>query len=688
MVIMSYFSNLKRFSGKLQSHTLTDEDLNLLQNEKYTRECIPFAFGFVIKIGSDKKPDESFKQCINRMKNLDSKSQAKLQEDDFALKLENKNIDDLDVSFLYSLTSIICNVPPWAKGGKWKSTQDTGSLEHVLREAKELRNKHVHEPNTSKSSELHNQMKTSLEAVILTAFKIFSANKDQSIVTSMYDETNKAIRELDQKFVAIALQCFRGTYMTSYIKERVKRKGRQEMTKIWEDSFSHFVLPLSCNVKCKRNQVFSEITFSYRDKQVAGRIDYFSCYDFFRHGESRFKLIEGTPGSGKTMFLKFIVDSWLTVTNDSLHQDLDRFEIIILIECRTCRRWNLAHLLKEKLSETLEFLPDDGVTDAANQLEILFLVDGYDEVNDQSKLLIWDVIDMSKNHSNWFFVLSARPEACENFTRELTRRGILLYDTIRMEPLSSISKMIKFLKKYDEDENSLSFQAVENKLKEVPDTVLTILGQPILLAMAYILFKKELNFIQELTNERIVFAKILQICEEDLSNKIEEDGCFDPQDVANELMDKIGILSLELHLSGDYFLRNDKYRAFIKKCKREIKERIQYDKALSCIFSKEQDSYNFPHTSIQEYLAAKHIFQKIVRNHKIAIQSESTSGLFSWLSWGFNIFLPQSKRSNKIKTEICGCTEIKSEGWGRYKILICCALTLSPLLKIFKLFLL
>ena len=192
--------------------------------------------------------------------------------------------------------------------------------------------------------------------------------------------------------------------------------------------------------------------------------------------------LQGESGSGKTTLLRAIQEDILRKEEEKQFEGSKAFEIPSLIACRNSSYRTMTEFLGKELSKIAERVNgNDLIETAVGKMNSLLLVDGLDEINDDSKVLIEDVIMFLKNHTNAKCIFTSRPHAVKKFQNQLDKEG-LPYQTLKIEQIRTKEEQLKFLK-----------IACQNgrKIAEAYEKVNLELQSPVLLAIYSHFYSKD-----------------------------------------------------------------------------------------------------------------------------------------------------------------------------------------------------
>ena len=569
--------------------SLKEGDLNILQNHLALRQCVVI-FTLLLKWGCKKLPSETYREFIQKKTSLSKyeKNFLSVNQD----KLNETCPDKYDVTFLYSLIPIICDgIVPIGTDEHKLRVSDTTSVDYLLKKAKDCRNTLAHEEDKASSLDIFENLKETLVSLIKSAAILYGISKE---------EEDAAISGLDEEFWSISRKCLSGKWLTDYIIKKL-REAKGEMKKSWEENNSHLFLPLSKEKSYQRRKVYSPIKLTSDSNSGGGSRKNIQLDDLLKKRNDAITVVVGNPGSGKTTLLKYTIDR----SFDEDLQDVNEFDLVVLIPCRTCFHKDLVHLLKERFPKTLQFLPDEGILDASTQIKINFLIDSYDESNKESKALVNGIIRRSSCYENWSFVVSMRPYALQEFLEELYSSDISSFDVVSIEPITSVRDKENFLRNYwVQDREGSDFSCV---IERVSNQVLEMLNSPFLLSMFYALLLSESSEIEKITNEIALFKAIWMEIKKDILNKVIDGttNVCNPKTVTDKIMVAIEEFSLDLFCRCIYRINQEEYDNFNMRLKELTALDMEFENVLSCVFSRDNDCYQFWHTSFLEYLSAR-----------------------------------------------------------------------------------
>ena len=586
--------------------TLNEEDLKNVKIKLTEKDLITLGLKTVLTWGCLKDPGTKYIDYI-KVKYKDNLEKLSKNERDFVRKnykkLEVTDSSNFDVTFLYSLISIVCEKIEFL-GTKEHSAKlkDPDSLEFLLKKVKDIRNKFVHEDAATLPSDIFDEVNQNLEKLLTKAAGEFG--KDPQTLSD-------AIAELDKEILFIGKKTYSSGWLSVFIKQKIYKRGVSELKETWMNMSETLPVPLMQDKKFTRKQVYSQLKMTVPDANSTNKVREVKLDELVDSRLSQFALIKGPPGAGKTVLSKHLMDLHLEKA-----QEMNK-DVLLHVSCRTANQGTIGSLLKESLSKTLCFTEEKDVVDVAPQLSITFIIDGYDEANKDFKKLLKGIF--SKKCPNWSFLISSRPQACEELQKELRKQDISPIEVVSLQPLSSTNEKWEFIKKFM---NAHPIEGVdESCLDNLSDKAVDMLSSPVLMCLFYALLARGKVEAPTLNNEGTFFSAVLEEIKEDMIRRIEEccEADKNPRLTAVKVLNLVSKLSLEVFSSGSYLILPDKYDAFMSEIESrgEIKHfhDIDFTSVLSCILSRDEKGCNhFWHTSMQEFLAARFIILKIEGN--------------------------------------------------------------------------
>ena len=584
---------------------LRKEDVPTIIRAKLTEtNLIALGLRKVLTWGCSKSPGTEYQDHIR------DKYGDKLEEEKFknvkkilnqnSAKLKAKECNEFDVTFLYSLIPILCDgIEFLGTKGHSDKLKDSNSLEFLLKEAKDYRNRFAHENIATLPPDIFDEVNQNLEKLLKKAAGEFG--KDPQALSD-------AIAELNKETFSVKKESQSRESIIAFIMEEIYKGAISELNGTWKNMSETLAVPLMQDKKFTRKLVYSQLKMTVPDATSTNGVREVRMDELVDGRQSQFALIKGHPGAGKTVLSKHLMDLHLEKAEEM------KKDILLYASCRTSNQETIGGLLKESLSKTLCFTEEKDVVEVAPQLSITFIIDGYDEANKGFKKLLLALF--SKKCPNWTFLISSRPQACEELQNELRKQDISPIEVVTLQPLSSTDEKKEFMSKFMK---AHPIEGVdESYLDTLPDKAVDMLNSPVLMCLFYALLARGKGEVTTLKDEGTFFSSVFEEMRMDMIKRIKESCGADknPHVTADIVLDYVSKLSLEVYSSGSYLILREKYRAFEKDIVSsgaiQHSQGMDFNTVLSCVLTPDKDgSYHFWHTSVQEYLAARHIIQKL-----------------------------------------------------------------------------
>ena len=585
------------------SSILDEQDFAIVRRKRTETDLIARVMAKIISWGCTKSQNTTFHDHIkaiygDELKNLNRKNKIWVEEN--LTKLKNCDCSTFDITFLNSLIPAVCDKITVFGTNEYKAKlQDPTSLESLFKKVKDTRNKFAHEGVPTASPDELDEVNQNLEDLLNKAASVY--NKDQQTL-------DDALTELRKGIVAIGKKSFSSDWLSDFIKQKIRKGAINELNETWMNMSETLPVPLMQYKKFTRKQVYSQLKMTVPDDTSTNRVREVKMDELVDSRQSNFALIKGPPGAGKTVLSKHLMDLHLEKVKEMTK------DLVVYISCRTTNQGTVGGLLKKSLSKTLCFTEEKDVVDVAPQLSITFIIDGYDEANNDFKRLLRDLF--SKKCPNWSFFISSRPQACEELQDELRKQEISPIVTAKLEPLSSTDEKREFMLKFM---NEHPIKGVDkSNLDTLLNEAMEMLNSPVLMCLFYALLARGKGEANTLKDEGTFFSAVFEEIRMDMIRRIKESCEADknPNVTADIVLDHVSKLSLDVYSSGNYLILHEEYRAFEKDILSsgaiQHSQDIDFNKVLSCVLTPDKDgSYHFWHTSMQEYLAARFIIMKL-----------------------------------------------------------------------------
>ena len=618
---------------------IDEEDLNVSRNMTAMFECAPFPYILLIIWTWEKLCNETIEEFVirkdilthNNIKGRDAKSWWKRN----GQKIKSNNMTGWDVTFLHEFLPMVCERKFMKPGGQDYEVKirDTNSVEYLLKTIKELRNNvcHVRKNTVSQNvvANLQDLIKKCVE----------KGGQDCG------RQTSEIIRE-----ISIIESVFRTIKNRTYTLKEKKQFIRDIMlsrcNEFLENELHNFrmLLPGYDNNLFDIHEMYCEVNLSqtYNSDNIGGRFSPVTKNEFSSSQlgslTQKFNIIGAESGSGKTTIMRMFYRNLLHELRDDVldkinnsRDDAQKYTLPVYIECRTVTCDNLEDFLIDTFSKKLGITEVDDLMNAFTLLGgVKFLIDGYDEINEKSRKLVESVIDycLDERRKNVQCIVTARVQASNDFAKLVQRKssGFADIGRFRIERITDFDSKLRFIRKYEEL-YAVPADAFLTQMNNQKPSVLGIFSSPMLIAvfcsLCFDANKSKTEII--LTDSTRVYEAFYRLFRKNIELKLSIcSRTCDLTEASQTIMDLLCQYSFKLFREQKYYLTVGDYENLVESCMQNNLPYSDIESALTCVLSPElsirgDESYQFYHASIQEFLAAKWAIKNI-EQHPIESQ--------------------------------------------------------------------
>ncbi|KAG7163828.1 putative NACHT domain-containing protein 1 [Homarus americanus] len=330
-------------------------------------------------------------------------------------------------------------------------------------------------------------------------------------------------------------------------------------------------------------------------------------------------LLLGQAGCGKTSLCHYILRDWYR--QDEKLAGLKRFDLVFLVEIRTVKSKCLEdYLTQQRIKETCKEFEACDIIPVLKELDVLFIIDGFDEANKTSKKLVDDIF---KEFGNQRILLTTRNEyhhdailvSRKHFVDYLVV-DICGFDDVRFEEFTE--KVFKAVTGNENECQNMVGEFMKHvKECEVPREYLRL---PLTLALLIYLWNDNHDILNSVTSATSLYSELFRLCQK----KLEERLCpIKPKSrEVKELLLYLGEQAWFLLKSEYICINNEIVTKIKKKCQNEDVDEIQFMSAfLVCEYDEDADTneylYNFLHKTQMEYLAAGYLVNLVKKGKSL-----------------------------------------------------------------------
>ena len=368
----------------------------------------------------------------------------------------------------------------------------------------------------------------------------------------------------------------------------------------------------SKGMKLQLEEVYTKLTVVSKGEEEGSEIDVDDIFGSSEEDNDPLVLVEGSPGIGKTTFCLKLAHDW---ANGAMPGNFPSFKLVFLLKCRDIIKDVVEEIFEQLLPEdrkekTKEAL-DNFLEDLNNQKQTLIILDGLDELPDQSEDRVNKVLGRKK--LSFCYVLATTRQEKGIYTREQFKFNICL----AIEGFSE-EDSFEYIRKHFRSIGTKHSSKGERLIEEIECNSLLreLQRNPLNLLLLCVVYEDHEGSLPSSSTglyQTIVRCLLRRYCAREELKAAEKDEDLDKQFELPILA--LGELAWKCLLDD----RLSFYEDGLEELERSNENIVA--RRLGLVYKEEsfkrlqpRHAYSFLHKTFQEYLAASHIVYKFRRS--------------------------------------------------------------------------
>ncbi|XP_018026429.1 NLR family CARD domain-containing protein 4-like [Hyalella azteca] len=546
---------------------------------------------------SDKGPEDTYRAYLERHHGstleLVLKKKWRLPHED----LDSKTPENMDITLLYALFKILVEV----KNDFRKTTKFMKKLTAVRKVGNDL----LHLKISMKDLKLYDEVAPKMAELLDEAKKLYPSS-----ITEIISIGKEIQHDIKCGFSPggrdLAYNCY-----------WVATKGRQIVNQRFQEYAKEDLL---FDAGCvERLAVFHQLEVTSEEEEK----NELTLEQLFVSLKERIAIVSGVVGAGKTTLLMYLMLQF-SGPQSAIPNHLQCFEIVVFIQCRDRYNKNLKEVVEEHFGALCADMTAEDILLTLQQLRVLFLIDGFDELNEVSSAVLHELLDKTW-HQGSRILITTCPQAVEDL-KNLLRNKCKVSEEYKILQISELRKQLDFIEKYGLylTKSSDAALAMRERFSSLNPKLQSLFTQPILLLYFCSIYKEtpekidHWRSLNDLSMDRFELQKIV------MKRKLSDKGVNDPDLLIDKILRVIGKWALEFLACNHVTFTCADILILKEPCSDKIKAHTSVVEVGTEVFlnimlvvekspsGTRDTTYSFPHKSVQETVAANYVVRKMM----------------------------------------------------------------------------
>ncbi|XP_047739544.1 uncharacterized protein LOC125178854 [Hyalella azteca] len=585
----------------------------LSQNYFCIMELCPKYVGRILSLEcGDKNPTETYKKYLERLRG------QSFSQTEWKKKSGNKSMaslfeteatsDNMDMTTLFQLFQMIFEV-------KKNDTRDPTEVINKLKAVKDVRNDMTHNEKSMRDQKRIDEIEKKMKELIQKSGEFYKL-----------PESETRLMEHDLQVEIRSGPTSAGKKLAYHI-HRLLSEGKEYVRLRFQD-LTKEDLPFDAG-RVDRSGVFHAPEMTLQDEE-SKTFKYQCVFD----ASDKIVIVLGDAGAGKTTLLKNIILQFIKLQNlaNTIAVGLAKphphflydFEILVHVECRDRTSKTLHEVFVGLFGPVCTDIRKEGTLQALSRLRVLFLVDAFDEHNEESIAVLRELLKETW-HPKSRILITSRPPAVEKL-RQLLAKNNCHYSLYVIAPLTQLDEQVEFIKKYEKTliKNTAAAGAMSKRFSTLNPHIRALFVTPMALLQYCDIYLRSPQTIDNWKRASDVSGDTLNLYKTIFKEKLSDYDVHDIDVLINKLFVIIGKFALEFLINDKISFSEDEFLPVRDSCHSEIASYcghngLESDVLLSVMFStkrslscSDKTTYSFRHKSIQERSAATYVKKRMM----------------------------------------------------------------------------